>query len=264
MPQTRGLPAPGSRALTSTLMNFDDPWFPEPDAKNAETYNAILREEAEDVVLPILVAYDTGRLVDRAGHPGMLALRRIMQRMDATGDLTNDRAGTAPARSPLTRMVARVIAAGRVLIGRPASATSQADLELVREMLEELQPEPCLQDRIGYWLESCLGNEVWEDTDDRAVRFIEEAVELIQALGIPAAAAHRVVDYVYSRERGEVPQEIAGVLLTLANVATTYHYDMIGLAETELERVWKKIDKVRAKQAGKPDLMSNPEEEVIA
>lgn len=260
----RGIAEPGSRTLYNTIMNFDDPWFPGPDPKNHETYTVVRHDEVDNVVLPILVAYDTGRLIDRSDHPGMLALRRIMDRRDATGDIGNDRAGTAPAKSPVTRIVARVMAAGRVLLGREASATEQADLAAVREMLQATEPVPSLQDRIGYWLETCLGNEVWDDVDGRAVSFIEEALELFQALGIPAATAHRAVDYVYGREIGEVPQEIAGVFLTLANVATTHHFDMTQLAETELERIWNKIEKVRAKQAAKPNLMQPSGDEAAA
>lgn len=263
-PPSRGIAEPGSRALNDAIMNFDDPWFPEPDPKNHEIYTVIRHDEVDNVVLPILVAYDTGRLVDRAQHPGMLALRRVMDRMDATGNLAGDRAGTAPARSPLTRLISRVMSAGRVLVGKPASAEQHQDLNLIREMLQAREPEPSLQDRIGHWLESCLGHEVWEDEDERAGSFIEEALELIQALGIPAAAAHRAVDYVYGREIGEVPQEVAGAFLTLANLATTHHLDMTQLAEAELDRVWRKIDKVRAKQAAKPNLMQPQDNETAA
>ena len=45
----------------------------------------------------------------------------------------------------------------------------------------------------------------------RAARFIEEAAELVQAVGLPKDHVLRALDYVYSRPAGEPAQEMGGV-----------------------------------------------------
>lgn len=213
---------PDSGDLFNAIMNLDDPWWPASEEGASDKYTVVTHEEANEVVR-VLSAYQDGRLLDLTKSPAFEAMTRLADRLEA-------QAGDPE--------VARDIAAIRDL----------ADTAKIGAM-------PSLQKRIAQWITACLGEECWDDMDDRTIRFLEEAVELAQALGISEAAAHRVVNYVYDREIGEPPQEIAGAFLTLANVATCHNFDMTELAEKELARVWTKIDKVRAKQAGKPDLL---------
>mgnify|MGYP006958842284 CR=1 FL=1 len=61
---------------------------------------------------------------------------------------------------------------------------------------------------------------VWDehasDKAERSHRFLEEALELVQACGCSASEAHQLVDYVFGRAVGHASQEAGGVMVTLA------------------------------------------------
>lgn len=107
------------------------------------------------------------------------------------------------------------------------------------------------QSRILAWAVAAFG-EVAKDPKERAKRFIEEAVELAQAMGVYEDEVLRIVRYVYDRPIGDTFQEVGGVSLTLLALC-----ESIGLAADdaewhELDRVLKiDIAKLRAKQNAK-------------
>jgi hypothetical protein len=107
------------------------------------------------------------------------------------------------------------------------------------------------QDRVRPWLDECFGEEVARNTVERNHRFLEEALELVQSLGCTWEDARKLVDYVFSRDVGEPNQELGGVMVTLAALSLANSLSMNAAAETELARVWQKIDVIRAKQARK-------------
>lgn len=108
------------------------------------------------------------------------------------------------------------------------------------------------QSRVATWLKSCFGQKAAADITERNHRFLEEALELVQALGCTQEEAHQLVEYTYGRPKGEPFQEVGGVLLTLAGVCQANALDMVDAGETELARVWTKVEQIRAKQAAKP------------
>lgn len=108
------------------------------------------------------------------------------------------------------------------------------------------------QKRVQNWLMACFSMEVCRDTTERCHRFTEEALELVQSLGMTADEAHQLVDYVYGRPIGDTRQEIGGTLTTLAALCSCIDMEMDQCGELELARVRKHIDKIRAKQAAKP------------
>lgn len=108
------------------------------------------------------------------------------------------------------------------------------------------------QSRVQPWLLQCFGAEIAADRVERNHRFLEESLELVQALGCTASEAHQLVDYVYGRPWGEPDQEVGGVMVTLAALCLASGLDMHGAGETELARIWTKVEKIRAKQAAKP------------
>ncbi len=61
------------------------------------------------------------------------------------------------------------------------------------------------------WGTRCFGAAQMSDKIVRAARFLEEAVELVQAVGLPKDHAQRALDYVYSRPPGDPAQELGGV-----------------------------------------------------
>ena len=101
--------------------------------------------------------------------------------------------------------------------------------------------------------------EVCRDRQERNHRFLEEALELVQSLGCTRSEAHQLVDYVFGRPAGEPKQELGGVMVTAAALCWPNELDMDEAAETELARVWKKIDIIRAKQLAKPKHSPLPE-----
>jgi len=115
------------------------------------------------------------------------------------------------------------------------------------------------QDRVHPWMKECFGDVISEDTIERNHRFLEEALELVQACECTADEAHQLVDYVYGRDVGEKGQEVGGVMVTLAALCLAQKIDMHEEAETELRRIWGKIEQIRAKQASKPNHSPLPE-----
>lgn len=110
-----------------------------------------------------------------------------------------------------------------------------------------------LQARVQPWLLDCFGAEIAGDTLERTDRFIEEALELAQTNpAFTADRAHALVDYVFGRPVGEPSQEVGGVMITLAALCLASGLDMHEAGETELARIWTKVETIRAKQAAKP------------
>lgn len=108
------------------------------------------------------------------------------------------------------------------------------------------------QQRVQPWLVACFGEMIAGDREERNHRFIEEALELVQACGCTRSEAHQLADYVFSRPVGEKSQEVGGVMVTLAALCLAQDLDMAAAGETELARIWTKVEQIRAKQAAKP------------
>lgn len=112
--------------------------------------------------------------------------------------------------------------------------------------------EQNFQSRVAPWLIECFGAMIAGDREERNHRFFEESAELVQSCGMTASEAHQLVDYVFNRPVGEKHQETGGVMVTLAALCLANDLDMHEAAETELARVWTKVEQIRAKQAAKP------------
>ena len=108
------------------------------------------------------------------------------------------------------------------------------------------------QQRVQPWMMTCFGPEISADRIERNHRFLEESLELVQSLGCTASEAHQLVDYVFGRPAGEPAQEAGGVMVTLAALCLASGLDMHACGETELTRIWTKVEAIRAKQAAKP------------
>ena len=110
------------------------------------------------------------------------------------------------------------------------------------------------QSRVNGWMQECFGPEISADKVERNHRFLEEALELVQALGSTKDEAHKLVDYVYGRAVGDPPQEVGGVMVTLAALCLANGMDMDAAAETELSRILQPevVTKIREKQKRKP------------
>lgn len=126
-------------------------------------------------------------------------------------------------------------------------------LKWLRKQLKPLvDSNRSFQERTRLWLLACFGATVAADKAERNHRFLEEALELVQACGGTRDEAHQLVEYVYNRPVGEKSQEVGGVMVTLAALCFAQEIELDEAAETELARVWTKIKEIRAKQAAKP------------
>ena len=128
----------------------------------------------------------------------------------------------------------------------------------------------CLEDNQGIidyqaktteWINSTFDRHVVYDKDERNHRFLEEALELVQAGNCTKEEAHKLVDYVFSRPVGELKQEVGGVANTLACLCNAYDIDLSECAGVEYERVNtpQMREKIRLKQANKPPMSPLPE-----
>lgn len=108
------------------------------------------------------------------------------------------------------------------------------------------------QKRVQPWMMACFGAAIAADKVERNHRFFEEATEAVQANGMTRSEAHQLVDYTFDRPVGELHQEIGGVMVTLAALCLASGEDMHAAGETELARIWTKVEQIRAKQAAKP------------
>lgn len=128
--------------------------------------------------------------------------------------------------------------------------------EIIAKAIRSRAPSPSyggsFQERVAPWMQACFGPEISADKLERNDRFIEEALELVQASDYPKERAHQLVEYVYGRDRGEINQEVGAVMVTLAAHCLAHGVDMHAAAETELARIWTKVEAIRAKQAAKP------------
>jgi hypothetical protein len=129
------------------------------------------------------------------------------------------------------------------------------DIEAIEAKIAAANAPPAaepFQARVQPWMMACFGEMISGDREERNHRFLEEALELVQACGCTASEAHQLVDYVYGRDVGEKAQEVGGVMVTLAALCLAQGLGMHAAGETELARIWTKVDAIRAKQAAKP------------
>jgi hypothetical protein len=108
-----------------------------------------------------------------------------------------------------------------------------------------------LQDGLAEWLIEAIGEDTLRDPKARAMRVLEEAVELAQAVGISREKAYEQVDNTYDRPPGEPSQEIAGVINSALLAAEGIGQSGIWLGAQELRRAWRDINLIRAKQRDK-------------
>ncbi|MBZ9600687.1 hypothetical protein [Phyllobacterium chamaecytisi] len=123
----------------------------------------------------------------------------------------------------------------------------------------EAPTEATFQQRVQPWMMACFGQEISDDQLERGDRLAEELFELLQSVGYPRERLSFLEEYTYSRPKGEPSQEVGGVMVTLAAFCLAHGLDMHEAGETELTRIWTKVEKIRAKQAAKPKHSPLPE-----
>lgn len=109
------------------------------------------------------------------------------------------------------------------------------------------------QNAVFDWAKECFNEEILNDPIERGKRMVEEALELGQAVGLDKNHCLALVDYVFSRPKGDVGQEVAGVMVTTLVLSS-----VLGVsASYELGKEHNRIrqpeimDKIRKKQVSK-------------
>lgn len=111
-----------------------------------------------------------------------------------------------------------------------------------------------IQDVCADWCVGVFGFELHNDLEQRCDRFVEEALELVQALGYEREDVELIIDHVFNRKPGEVAQEIGGTIVTFACLVDAAGYSMRECAHIEIDRIRdpEVIQRIKEKQAAKP------------
>lgn len=97
------------------------------------------------------------------------------------------------------------------------------------------------------WAMSCFGIDRARSRKERSMRVLEEAIELAQACGHTRASCVAQIDATFSNPSGEVKQEAAGVMVTLAAFCGLHGFDMDELFTKEFSRCIEMSGEIRAK-----------------
>jgi hypothetical protein len=89
------------------------------------------------------------------------------------------------------------------------------------------------------------------DVEERRARFLEEAYETVQALGMTGEEAIALAKYSFSRPVGEPEKEIGAAMLTLTSLCVTAGFDLMTCANADLEKLQRPetIARIRAKRS---------------
>ena len=75
------------------------------------------------------------------------------------------------------------------------------------------------QAEVQAWCVSAFGDHDALFIPQRGLRLFEEAIETAQACGCDSALLHRLIDHVYAKPLGELPQELGGLGVTMLALA---------------------------------------------
>ena len=100
---------------------------------------------------------------------------------------------------------------------------------------------------------NCYGIENTFSKRERALRFGEEAIELLQTTGLTKEDIINLIEYVYRKNPGEVKDEFAGAQLTLLALANSFGVYLDDEADNNLELVNKNMPMIIKKYCKKPD-----------
>jgi hypothetical protein len=140
--------------------------------------------------------------------------------------------------------------------GQTALGQTSLKLFLMAARAFEVKDGLDFQSRVGKSCRDLFGLKVANNIETRCYRFLEEALELVQALGCTREAALKLVDYVYGRPKGVLNQEIGGTMVTLAALCEAVDRSMSVCGDIEIERC--ETPEMRAKILAKQTSKLNP------
>ena len=112
-----------------------------------------------------------------------------------------------------------------------------------------------LSNRVDQFLRECFSDDPNVRPQVRVLRFLEEALELAQSMGITKEKALEQVDYTYGRPIGEPVQEFGGVVFTLVSTGNALGLDLIEEGHKSVDEGFSRIDQIREKSKSKPHVV---------
>jgi hypothetical protein len=111
---------------------------------------------------------------------------------------------------------------------------------------------------VEQWVRTRFGDKVFESLEERALRVLEEGVELFDSEAkdreAARAKAHKLVDAVFDKAKGEQNQEAGGVIVTLLAYCAAKGLRLDKLADDEIARIQKlPVEHFRKRQQAKAD-----------
>ncbi len=108
-----------------------------------------------------------------------------------------------------------------------------------------------LQDMMGKWVVDNLGEAVFLNVSERALRVVEETIELAQSLGVQAETIHRTMLKVYSKPHGSPFQEMGGVMTTLLALGASTGMSLAEATGKEIARIHQPevIERIKRRNA---------------
>lgn len=109
---------------------------------------------------------------------------------------------------------------------------------LCQTCMTQFAPRWQRQQRISDWVQRIIA-EPAEATSipQRALRLLEEAIELAQASGLDKEYVKLLCNNIYSRPIGNIVQELGGVSVTLLAMCSAIGYDADAVEALEVQRV---------------------------
>jgi hypothetical protein len=96
------------------------------------------------------------------------------------------------------------------------------------------------QQQVAEWCAAAFGAEHQASVPQRGLRMLEEAIEAYQATNGDPAVAHKLIDYIFAKEPGELFQELGGLGVTTLALAAAAGMSADNAEQTEVERVLSK------------------------
>jgi NTP pyrophosphatase (non-canonical NTP hydrolase) len=110
-----------------------------------------------------------------------------------------------------------------------------------------LVDEESYQERVIKWVIDCFGAEYAVNIKERALRLLEEVVELGQSLGVTKEDVIKMAVHTYGRPVGDTEQEFGGVMVTLAALAASASVDLKSIGEKQLSENIINKEKIKEK-----------------
>jgi NTP pyrophosphatase (non-canonical NTP hydrolase) len=96
------------------------------------------------------------------------------------------------------------------------------------------------QAQVAEWCAAAFGAEHQASVPQRGLRMLEEAIEAFQATSGDRAVAHKLIDYIFDKEPGELRQELGGLGITVLALAAAAGLSADDAEAAELARVLSK------------------------